>query len=76
MKNGDTTLQQVEKQQKDLKKELNEITSGNPKHKSNSQLYVIENVKNLYYDSRQITIDLLNDNPIIRSEATYKSKKK
>ena len=73
MKNGDRTLQQVEKQQKDFQKELNEITSGNPKHKSNSQLYVIENVKNLY-DSRQITIDLLNDNPIIRSEATYKSK--
>ena len=36
MKNGDTTLQQVEKQQKDFKKELNEITSGNPKHKSNN----------------------------------------
>ena len=61
MKNGDTTLQQVEKQQKDFKKELNEITSGNPKHKSNSQLYIIENVKNLY-KSRQKIIDLLNDN--------------
>ena len=60
MKNGDTTLQQVEKQQKDFKKELNEITSGNPKHKSNNQLYVIKNVKNLY-DSRLKIIDLLND---------------
>ena len=47
MKNGDTTLQQVEKQQKDFKKELNEITSGNPKHKSNNQLYVLKNIKNL-----------------------------
>ena len=47
MKNGDTTLQQVEKQQKDFKKELNEITLGNPKHKSSSQLYAIKNVKNL-----------------------------
>ena len=73
MKNGDTTLQQVEKQQKDFKKELNEITSGNPKHKSNNQLYVIKNVKNLY-DSRQKIIDLLNDNSKIRSEAIYKSK--
>ena len=36
MKNGDRTLQQVEKQQKDFQKELNEITSGNPNHKSNS----------------------------------------
>ena len=46
MKNGDTTLQQVEKQQKDFKKDLSEITSGNTKHQSNNQLYVIENVKN------------------------------
>ena len=73
MKNGDRTLQQVEKQQKDFQKELNEITSGNPKHKSNSQLYIIENVKNLY-NSRQKIIDLLNDNSRIRSEAIYKSK--
>ena len=47
MKNGDTTLQQVEKQQKEFKKELNKITFGNRKHKSNNQLHVIENVKNL-----------------------------
>ena len=73
MKNGDTTLQQVEKQQKDFKKELNEITSGNPKHKSSSQLYLIENVKNLC-NSKQKIIDLLNDNSRIRSESTYKSK--
>ena len=73
MKNGDTTLQQVEKQQKDLKKELNEITSENPKHKSNNQLYIIENVKNLY-NLRQKIIDLLNDNSKNRSEAIYKSK--
>ena len=73
MKNGDTTLQQVEKQQKDLKKELNEITSGNPKHKGNKLLYVIEKVKNLY-NSRQKIIDLLSDNSRIRSEAICKSK--
>ena len=73
MKNGDTTLQQVEKQQKDFKKEFNEITSGNPKHKSNNKLYAIKNVKNLY-DSRQKIINLLNDNSKIRSEAIHKSK--
>ena len=72
-KNGDTTLQQVEKQQKDVKEELNEITSGNPKHKSNNQLYVIENVQNLC-NSRQKVVDLLNDNSRIRSESIYKSK--
>ena len=58
LKNGEKTLQQVEKQQKDFKKELNEIASGNPKRKSNNQLYVIKNVKNLH-DSRQKIIDLL-----------------
>ena len=63
----------MEKQQKDFKRELNERTSGNPKHKSNSQLYVIENVKNLY-NAKQKIIDLLNDNSRIRSEAIYKSK--
>ena len=73
MRNGDATLQQVEKQQKDFKKELNEIKSGNPKHKSNNQLYVKENIKNLY-NLRQKIIDLLNDNSKNRSEAIYKSK--
>ena len=32
MENADITLQQIEKQQKDFKKEINEMTSGNPKH--------------------------------------------
>ena len=73
IQNGDTTLQQVGKQHKGFKKELNEIKSGNPKYKSSSQLYIIENVKNLY-NSRQKIIDLLNDNSRIRSEAIYKSK--
>ena len=73
IKNSDTTLQQVEKQQKDFKKQLRKIKSGNPKIKSNNQLYVINNVKNLY-NSRQKLIDLLNDNSKIRSEAIYKSK--
>ena len=44
MKNGDTKLQEVEKEQNYFKKELNEIKSGNPKHKSNDQEYVIKNV--------------------------------
>ena len=73
MKNGKTTLQQIEKQQKDFKKELNELTSENPKHKSDDQLYIIENVKNLY-NSRQKVINLLNDYSKIRSEAIYKGK--
>ena len=71
IKNGETTLQQVEKEQKDFEKELNETTWENPKHKSNNKLYAIKNVENLY-DSRQKIIDLLNDNSKIRFEAIYK----
>ena len=73
IKYGKTTLQQVEKQQKDFKNELNEIKSGNSKYQSDSQLYVIRNVEYLY-NLRQKIIDLLNDNSKIRSEAIYKSK--
>ena len=45
LKNGEKTLQQVEEEQKYLKKYLNEITSGNPKHKSEKQSYTIKNVR-------------------------------
>ena len=48
-------------------KNLNEITSGNLKHKSNKQSYTIKNIRNLY-DS------ILNDSAKIKSEAIYKSK--
>ena len=59
MKNGDITLQQAEKQQNDFGKELNEITSGNPKHKSNSQLYIIKNVKNFITQDKKLLIYLM-----------------
>ena len=41
LKNGEK-IQQVEEEQKYFRKDLNEITSGNPKHKSSNQQYVIE----------------------------------
>ena len=72
LKNSQKTLQQVEEHQKKIISELNENTSGNPKHKSGKQSYPIKIVRNLY-DSRQKIINLLNDNPKIRSEAIYKS---
>ena len=67
---GDKTLQQVEKEQEDFKKDLNEIVAGNPKHKSAKQSNVIKNVKN-FYNSRKKIIDLLNGNARIRSEAIF-----
>ena len=54
-------------------KSLNEITSGNPKHKSENQSYLIKNVRDLY-NSRQKIINLPNDNAKIRPEVIYKSK--
>ena len=48
MKDRKVTLQQVEKQPKDFKKELNEITSGNLKDKSNNQLYIMKSDKKIY----------------------------
>ena len=73
LKNVEKTLQQLEQEQKCFKKDLNEITSGNPKDKTEKQSYTIKNVRNLY-DSRQKNINLLNDNAKIRSQAIYKSK--
>ena len=73
LRNGEKTLQQVEEEKKYLKKDLNKIASGNPKHKSEKQSYKIKNVSDLY-DTRQKIINLLNDNAKIRSEAIYKSK--
>ena len=73
MKNGEKTLQQVVEEQKYFKKDLNQITSGNPRYKSERQSYTIKNIKNLH-DSRQKNIDLLYDNAKIRSEPIYKSK--
>ena len=65
--------EQVEEEQKDFKKDLNEIVKGNPAHKSGKQLNTIKNVKNLY-GTRQKIINLLNGNSKIRSEAICKSK--
>ena len=73
IKNGETILQDAEEEQKKIKNDLREITSGNPKNKSQKQSYTIKNVRTLY-DLRQKIIDLLNDNAKIRSEAIYKSK--
>ena len=46
-KNGETTLQPVEEEQKKLKNHLRGIKSGNPKHKSEKQSYTIKNVRTL-----------------------------
>ena len=73
IRDRDISLEMAEEDQKHLKREFGQIKSENPDHKSDKQLYIIKNVKNLY-DSRQKIIDLFNSYSKIRSEAIYKSK--
>ena len=73
MRVGDKKLKEIEEDQKKLKSNLGQITSGDPEHKEDYQKDAIKNAKNLY-NSRQKVNDLFNDNIKIRSEAIYKSK--
>ena len=63
----------AEEDQEKFKREFGQIKSGNPKHKSEMQLYTIKNVKTLY-DSRQKIIDLFINYSKIKSESIYRSK--
>ena len=73
IRDGDISLEMAEEDQEKFKREFSQIKSGNPKHKSEMQLYTIRNVKNLY-DSRQKIIDLFNNYSKIKSESIYRSK--
>ena len=48
----------AEKDQEKFRREFGQIKSGNPRHKSEMQLYTIKNVKNLY-DSKKLLIYLI-----------------
>ena len=63
----------AEEDQEKFKIGFSQIKSGNPKQKSEMQLYTIKNVKNLY-ESRQEIIDLFNNYSKIKSESVYRSK--
>ena len=71
--NGNTSIEEIEKEQKQFISNLSEITKGNLKTKPEDQLYTIENTKNLY-DSRGKVVKLHNDFAKIRCEAMYKIK--
>ena len=73
IRDGDISLEMAEEDQEKFKREFGQIKSGNPKHKSEMQLYTIKNVKNLY-DSRQKIVDLFNNYSKIKSEPIYRSK--
>ena len=48
IKNGNISNEKIEKDQKQFNSKLNEITKGNPKHKSEDQLDTIKNIKDFY----------------------------
>ena len=43
----------VDEDQEIFRRELGQIKSGNPKHKSKKQLYTIKSVKNLYNSTQK-----------------------
>ena len=70
---GDITLEDVEKEQTELKRDLGRINQGDPKDKSQEQKKVINNIKNLY-NSREKVVQIFNDYAKNMSKSICKSK--
>ena len=47
IKNGNMSIKKFEQDKKHFKSKLNEINTGNPRHKSKDQLHAIKNINNL-----------------------------
>ena len=73
IRDRDRSLEMAEENQEKFKRELGQIKSGNPKHKSEMLLYTLKNIKNLY-GSRQKIVDLFNNYSKIKSQSIYRSK--
>ena len=73
--NGNTTLEDIEKEQIELKRNLGHIKQGYPKNRSKEQEKTINNIKNLY-DSREKIVQLFNDYAKNMSRNIYDSKQK
>ena len=71
--NGDTPLESVENEQKELKEKLGYIKKGNPKNRSEIQQNTIDNIENLY-KSRQEVVKMFNDYARKMSRNIYDSK--
>ena len=67
------TLEDVEKEQIELRKDLGRIKQGDPKDKSPKQKRTINNIKNLY-DSRKEVIQMFNDYAKNMSKNIHESK--
>ena len=71
--NGDIPLQDLEKEQVELKRDLGCIKRGDPKDKSKEQKKTIYNIKNLY-NSREEVFKMFNDYARNMSRNSYDSK--
>ena len=72
---GDITLEDIEKEKIELKRNLVHINQGNPKKKSDEQKKTVDNIKNLH-DSREKIIQLFNNYARNMSKNIYDSKQK
>ena len=71
--NGDIPLEDIEKEQIELKKHLGRIKQGDPRDKSEEQKKTIDNIKNLY-NSREEVAKMINDYARDMSRNIYDSK--
>ena len=71
--NGYTTLEDIERKQIELKKDLRRIKQGDPKDKLQEQKNIINNIKNLY-NSREEVVQMFNDYAKNISRNIYDSK--
>ena len=72
---GETTLEDIEKEQIKLKRDLGHVKQGSPKNRSREQDKTINNIKNLY-ESREKIVQLFNDYAKNMSKTIYDSKQK
>ena len=70
---GYITLEDVEKLQIELKKDLGRIKQGNPKDKSPEQKKTINNIRNLYKPAEEV-VQMFNDYAKNMSKNIYESK--
>ena len=71
--NGDILLDDIEKEQIELKRDLGHIKQGDPRDKSEEQKKTIDNIKNLY-NSREEVVTMFNDYARNMSRNIYDSK--
>ena len=70
---SDKTLENVEKEEIELKRDLGRVNQGDSKEKSQEQEKIINNIKN-FYNSREEVVRMFNDYAKNMSRNIYDSK--